>query len=547
MKKTISVFISILFTLSVCMCGCSVFDDGSGKNIYYPISSDASSFDPQIAVDEASSIVAENCFEGLVKYNEQGKIVPGVAESWDISSDNLTYTFHLNKNAKWHVGSGAQKTIAKYTSKSIDTRVVAEDFVFGLKRYFDPETNTKADSRLYLIENAPMVATGSMSLSELGITAVDSHTLKITLSSPSDTFLSVLTSSAAMPCREEFFLATKGRYGLSCEYIICNGPFYLSEHSESVYICLTKNDDYHEVQKVLPSNIYLYINSDSRLRINKLETGTYDACYVDIGEKNSIKDKKITYKSYSNSTWAFCFNCLSENLYNRELRLAVCHATDMSVIEMPDYVSGYAEGLIPDLCMVGESIYREIAGKADFVAFDANLARSYFDKSLVKLEKSSVSATLICPKTLENQMRKLVQLWQKNLSLNFKIVIEPLETEEIDKRISEDNFDIAFTCIQTKYSSAADFLADFSQTGNYAVFNFTSLSYQESVENALKAVNSQDMAQKCSEAEAILLQNGVVYPVFKEEGYLALAKNVSGIYLAQAGVVPVFESGRRID
>ena len=64
-----------------------------------------------------------------------------------------------------------------------------------------------------------------------------------------------------MPCREEFFLATKGRYGLSTEYIICNGEFYLSDHSDDTYIQMSKNPDYRDAENVLPRSVYLYVNS----------------------------------------------------------------------------------------------------------------------------------------------------------------------------------------------------------------------------------------------------------------------------------------------
>ncbi|MBQ7653473.1 MAG: peptide ABC transporter substrate-binding protein [Clostridia bacterium] len=546
MKKTVALLLIFCLIASL-LGGCALFDDGTGKTLYYPVYSDTASFDPQIAADEASRIIAENCFEGLVKYDAEGKIAPGVASSWDISSDGLVYTFHLDHEAKWHIGDDALEVLKAYSSGDFNKSVLAEDFVFGLRRYFDPETHAQADSRLYLIENASDVVTGSKTPGELGINAVDTHTLEIRLESPSDTFLSALMTGATMPCREEFFLATKGRYGLSTEYIICNGAFYLSAHSDGSYIQMSKNDDYKNAGSVLPKSVFLYVNSSEDSRLNKLETGVYDVCPVNVEGKMKIKEKGISFESYLNSVWAFCFNCAGEVFSSVEMRGAVCRSIDASDLPVPDYAAGYSNGFVPDICMIGDRTYRSLSGEAAGLKYEPEISRDMFEQGLKKLGKGSAEITLLCPEDLEDGMRKLVQNWQKNLGMSLKIKIEPLTVEEIDARIAADDFDVAFSCISTPYASAADFLASFTQSGDYRIFNYTSLNFDDAVKEASYAYNASDMAQKCKNAEEIILQNGVVYPVFDEESYLALGENVSGVYLTQAGTIPVFSGGKRVD
>lgn len=546
MKKTAALLTALCLIITT-FSSCALFDRGTGKNMYYPIYSDTSSFDPQIASDEASRIVAENCFEGLVRYDRDGKIVPGVAKSWEVSSDGLTYTFHLDPQAKWHIGESAMKALADYTSTPFNSKVIAEDFVFGLRRYFDPETQAAADARLYLIEKAGDIATGSASPSELGVTALDTETLQIKLESPSDTFLSALTTGATMPCREEFFLATKGRYGLSTQYVICNGEFYLSDHADSTYIQMSKNPDYRDAESVLPASVYLYVNSSEESRLNKLETSVYDACPIGVSQKLKISEKKVTYESYLSSVWAFCFNCNGESFSSTEMRGAICRSINVENLSVPDYATGFADGFVPDVCMVGDKSYRSLAGQANGLRYEPEISRDMFGQGLKKLGKSSAEVTLLCPTDLDTSMRKLVQDWQKNIGMSLRIKIEPLSVDEINARIENDDFDVAFTCIGTKYASAADFLASFSQSGGYGIFNYTSLTYEDCVKEASFAINVSDMAQKCLKAEEMLLQNGVVFPVFDEESYLALAENVSGIYLTQAGTVPVFADGKRVD
>ena len=82
-KRMFSVALSLLLVL-ILFSSCS---SGEGEDLYYPVFKDPVSFDPQIASDNASKIVVFNCFEGLVKVDKDGKIVPGVAERWEVSPD----------------------------------------------------------------------------------------------------------------------------------------------------------------------------------------------------------------------------------------------------------------------------------------------------------------------------------------------------------------------------------------------------------------------------------------------------------------------------
>src|SRR5947209_3486709 len=85
-----------------------------------------------------------NLFEGLVVQDPKGDVAPGVAESWTVSADGLTFTFHLRRNAKWSNGEP----------------VTADDFVYSLRRVEDPKVNSQYAEVLYPIKNAQEVNTG---------------------------------------------------------------------------------------------------------------------------------------------------------------------------------------------------------------------------------------------------------------------------------------------------------------------------------------------------------------------------------------------------
>ena len=122
--------------------------------------------------DEMSALIMYAVNEGLIRYN-QGKIINGIAESYDISADNTVYTFHL-RDAKWSDGQP----------------VTAHDFEYAYLRLLDPETGSSQVEDFSAVLNAMAYANGEITdTSQVGIKAEDDKTLVITLEKPEPFFL----------------------------------------------------------------------------------------------------------------------------------------------------------------------------------------------------------------------------------------------------------------------------------------------------------------------------------------------------------------------
>ena len=132
--------------------------------------------DPQLVNDTTSARVIDDLFEGLTTEDQSNNAVPGVAKSWDISTDGKVYTFHLRDNAKWSNGQP----------------VTAEDFVFSLRRAVTPETAAPNNTMLNVIEGAQTIMDGKANPDTLGVKALDNATLQITLAHPLAYFPSVI-------------------------------------------------------------------------------------------------------------------------------------------------------------------------------------------------------------------------------------------------------------------------------------------------------------------------------------------------------------------
>ena len=145
---------------------------------HYANNSEPPDLDPNSNISSDCETILNALFEGLVVLGNDGTtILPGVAESWDTTSDGLTYTFHLRSDAKWSNGEP----------------ITAEDFVFSFRRVFDPKLGAEESSFGWMIQGAEAYNRGkNPDPDSVGVTAPDAHTFIVKLAHPSAYFLSVL-------------------------------------------------------------------------------------------------------------------------------------------------------------------------------------------------------------------------------------------------------------------------------------------------------------------------------------------------------------------
>src|SRR5262249_31030740 len=145
------------------------------------------SLDPHKTSTVNEANILRNLFEGLLVLDPGGNVAPGVAESFSVSEDGLTYAFRLRDNAKWSNGDPVR----------------ASDFVFSMRRIEDPKTRSQYAEVLYPIKNAQEVNTGKVAVTELGVAAPDAGTVEISLKAPTPYFPQLLTHHSALPVNEK--------------------------------------------------------------------------------------------------------------------------------------------------------------------------------------------------------------------------------------------------------------------------------------------------------------------------------------------------------
>lgn len=221
---------------------------------------DPASLDPHKVSGNWENRIVGDIFEGLLTEDIDALPIAGQAESWEISEDGLTYTFHLREGIKWSDG----------------TPVTAADFVFALRRIMDPATASSYAYLQYPIKNAKAINSGDVKdLTQLGAVALDDKTLQITLETPTPFFLSALTHYTAYPVPKHLVEA-KGKDWVKIENIVTNGPYRPIEWVPGSHVKTEKNPNYYALADLQIDNVVFYVLEDESAALKRYRAGEFD-------------------------------------------------------------------------------------------------------------------------------------------------------------------------------------------------------------------------------------------------------------------------------
>lgn len=531
-KKILSLFLALVAAISLCACG------GSSEDILIlPIESDPICLDPQVADSKEAKLMIANCFEGLVRLNKDYKIIPGVAESWEISKDGLTYTFKLRKDTHWKLLNSFEDVLPEGYKDTYRTQVIAADFVYGISRALDPATQAGDAEKLFSIKNASAVNSGKQPTSALGISAQDDSTLVITLERADPDFLRILTLPVAMPCHEEFFKATHAKYGLDLKYTFCNGPFYLSRWAEDNTLSMYKNDEYKGNVKVNPDELYFYVNTEEASVVKKIRQRTYDCAFLSEAAKNELSDNdKLSNYSIENMIYGLCFNCSDSVLSDEDMRRALAMVTKTSELTA-NSDNAFTKGIVPDCVRYGENSYREAAGNVSGIAYNEQQALTLWKKGLKKLDITTAEVVITCAEENAPLMQQTIQNWQRVFSTSILAKVEVKTAEQISTMIYNTSYQVLYHKIATDSSTVTDTLKKFTSDSSSNIFGFADKNYDKTVNSIITTYSGAAKLNGCVNAEKYILDKAVFLPMLGGSSYAVVNKGVDGLYFA-----PAFES-----
>ncbi len=221
------------------------------------------SLDPHRSEGVPSSNIQRDLFEGLINEAPNGDLEPGAAESWQISEDGMTYTFNLRRNAQWSNGDP----------------VMADDWVYGLRRSLDPATLSRYTFILSPILNADAVAAGELPTSELGVRAIDDYTLEITLNAATPYFLGLLTHSAAYAVHRPSVEAHGDQFTRPGN-LVSNGAFMLEDWVVQSHVKLVRNPAYWDNANTTLDEVWFYATEDQSAELRRYRADELDISYT---------------------------------------------------------------------------------------------------------------------------------------------------------------------------------------------------------------------------------------------------------------------------
>jgi oligopeptide transport system substrate-binding protein len=245
--------------------------------------------DPNKFEDAPSFNIMMDLYEGLTVEKQDNSIAPAAAESWDISKDGKTYTFHLRKDAKWSNGAP----------------VTADDFVYSLRRTVDPKTGAHEPYLVYPIKNAEAINKGKMPAESLGVKALDQYTLEINLEAVTPYFLQLLAEPTAFPVYKPN-VEKDGNKFTQPGNLVSNGAYQLKEWVVNDHITLVRNPYYWDKAHTAIETVNYYPTPDTAAELKQYEAGQID--YTFMVSSDAYNQLKQHYPSELKATpWATTF------------------------------------------------------------------------------------------------------------------------------------------------------------------------------------------------------------------------------------------------
>ena len=309
------------------------------KDTYAPggkFSSDPKTWDVLGTSRSADSEAIVNTYDGLVEYDCENVMQPALAESWEVSDDGLTYTFHLRQGAKWVDSQG----------REVDD-VTADDFVAGMQHMMDAMGGLE-----YLIEgiivNASEYISGDVTdFAEVGVKAVDDYTVQYTLVQPTSYFMTMLGYNVFAPMSRSFYESKGGKFGAEFDNSAASytygktpsdiaycGPYLVSNFTSENTIVFSANPAYWNKDNITIKTLtWLYNDGEDALKAyNDTISGVLDGAGLNASAAEQAKaDGIFDTLAYVSSTDATSFSAfLNVN------RAATANVNDGSTVSPKD-------------------------------------------------------------------------------------------------------------------------------------------------------------------------------------------------------------------
>ncbi len=475
----------------------------TGDKIFkYSINDEPPTLDPQLVNAMYGATLDYQLFEGLMR-NNNGKLEPACAETYDLSEDGLTYTFHLRKGLKWSDGSD----------------LTAKDFEYGMKRLVDPKTASPSSYMGTILKNASKVMAGEMTVDQLGVKATDDLTLEITLENPAGYFLGVLSTCGYYPCKQELVDKYGKDFSADADKNVYNGPFQLTDWQHQASLTMKKNTNYWNSELPKLDGVQISIVKDKNTALGMYESGELDYVTVPFAMAANYPTAQDYYTGGVEYLQLNVANEKNPILANKNFRNALSAAIDreqyvaLATNNISEATSRY---VLPKVNGASKTYGEEYPLDAFSTKSDTAAAQKYLADAMKECNIAKASDIKVVFNVADaDSSRKSAEVIQEQLQKNLGIVIEinQVPYKQLYELHAKHDYEMMFTGWVPDYSDPFSYL-EFFETGNgYNNSVYSSTDYDKYIQASKTTTDPKARLEALFEAEKILCSDLPIIPL----------------------------------
>ncbi len=469
------------------------------------------SLDPHKANSQYEQALVLDLFEGLLAFDANGRPVPGIADSWAVSPDARRYVFNLRPGLVWSDG----------------TPLTPEQVVASFRRLLDPKTAAPAAAQMYVIRNARAVNTGKMEPSALGVTAA-AGTVAIELEAPVAYLPSLLAAAFAVVVPPQAFANPDGwtRPGI----LVGNGAFTLKEWEPQSHITLVKNTHFRDAANVKLASVVYHPAGDTSAALARYRAGDFDMVmeFPSAQTDQLIREMKTEAKlTPSLLTYYLALNTRDPKLGDRRVRRALSLAIDRDTLvgkvvrggalPAPTFVPPATANYTPPVLDLDAAPYETRLSEAQHLLAEAG----YGPEKPLRLSYSH---------SANQELRRIAvviaAMWKR---AGVEVSLLNTEGRVHFSNLRQGVFEVAFVAWLADFNDAANFLSvleSSSTASNYAKYD--SPSYDALLRQAAQTADLGDRAKVLKDAEAVMLTDQPIIPLYYGATRNLVSRRVSG-------------------